>query len=354
MGVIAIGTGSASTWRSVAPEAAGLDPAIDERLEQEIASGAITGLHGLLVVRRGAIAFERYFTGEDARWGEPLGAVAHGPDPLHDMRSVTKSITGLLYGQALADGLVPPVRARLAECLPEYSELYDDPLKKRITIGQVLAMRMGIDWQEDLSYDDPANSEIEMEAAPDRVRYVLSRPMAARPGSAWTYCGGATALLGHLIARGVGEPLSAYAARRLFQPLGIAAFDWIKGHDGVPVASSGLRLSPRDLARIGQMVLDHGRGIVPADWLAQSFRPRGPAEGELRYGYQWWLGRLLANGKPWVAAYGNGGQRLIVIPSLAMAVVIVAGNYNRTDQWKMPARLMSSVVMASLRAGAGA
>jgi CubicO group peptidase (beta-lactamase class C family) len=348
MGVISIGTLNPGAWRLVEPRVVGIDPAIADRLDQEVAAGGLVGLHGLLVARRGAIAFERYFTGEDARWGKPLGVVAHGHDLLHDMRSVTKSVVGLLYGQALAAGLVPSTRARLVDSFPEYSDLYDDPLKRRITIGQVLAMRMGLDWKEDLAYADPANSENEMEAAPDRNRYILGRAMAHRPGTRWTYCGGATALLGHLIARGVGEPLSDYARRSLFAPLGISNFDWVAGRDGVESASSGLRLSPRDLARLGQMVLDYGEGVVPSSWLAASFRSRGVAEGELRYGYQWWLGRLLANGKPWMAAYGNGGQRLIVIPGLHMVVAIIAGNYNRADQWKMPARLMANVVMPSV------
>jgi CubicO group peptidase (beta-lactamase class C family) len=74
-------------------------------------------------------------------------------------------------------------------------------------------------------------------------------------------------------------------------------------------------------------------------------KPRAFVETGLRYGYQWWLGNLVATGKPWYAAFGNGGQRLFVIPSLNMLVVVFAGNYNADDQWKMPVKLMSKIVM---------
>jgi CubicO group peptidase (beta-lactamase class C family) len=79
-----------------------------------------------------------------------------------------------------------------------------------------------------------------------------------------------------------------------------------------------------------------------------SLKPRAIAEPGLRYGYQWWLGQLTANGKPWYAAYGNGGQRLIIVPSLSLVVVIFAGNYNTADQWKMPVKLMRRIVLPAM------
>ena len=240
--------------------------------------------------------------------------------------------------------------ARLMDQFPAYDD--GNPRRRRITIGHVLSMRMGIEWSEDLTYTDEKNGEHQMEASTDRYAFILSRPMTGRPGDRWVYCGGATALLGHLIERGTAQRLEDFARRRLFEPLGIDSFEWVLGSDNHAAASSGLRLRPRDLARIGQMVLDrgqwNGRRIVPAGWLATSFKPRAPVEGGLRYGYQWWLGSLVANGKPWYAAFGNGGQRLIVIPSLRMVVIILAGNYNSADQWKMPLKLMSQIVIPSV------
>lgn len=93
-----------------------------------------------------------------------------------------------------------------------------------------------------------------------------------------------------------------------------------------------------------------GRQIVPKNWLARSFKPRAVVESGLGYGYHWWLGKLISGGKPWYGAFGNGGQRLLIIPSLDMVAVIMAGNYNQKDQWIMPVKLMSKLVIASLAA----
>jgi CubicO group peptidase (beta-lactamase class C family) len=339
-------------WNLARPRDAGISQDIGPALDAAVAAGDYDGLHGLLVIRNGHLAFERYLAGRDENWGHGLGVVEHGPHLPHDLRSVTKSVVGLLYGIALNAGLVPATTARLVDVLPGERDLLGDPLKRRITVGHVLSMRMGLSWAEDLAYANPENSERRMERAPDRIRHVLSLPMADPPGRRWVYSGGATVLLGHLVERGTGMRLEDFAEQVLFAPLGIADAGWARWADGGAAASSGLRMSARSLARIGQMMLDkglwNGRRVVAASWVAASLKPRAFAEPGLRYGYQWWLGRLAANGKPWFAAYGNGGQRLIGIPSLRMAVVIFAGNYNAADQWKMPARLMARIVMPAV------
>jgi CubicO group peptidase (beta-lactamase class C family) len=351
MGVFGI-PGLPNGWTAASPAELGLAADIIARLDDGQAAGDYGGLHALLIARHGRLAVERYYDGADESWGHPLDSPAHGPELLHDMRSVTKSVVSLLYGIALAEGLVPATATRLFDALPDYAELASSPLHRRLTIGHVLSMRMGIAWNEDMTYADPKNGEREMEAAADRYRYVLSRPMLEAPGKRWVYCGGATALLGLLIARGSGQRLEAFAADRLFAPLGIAEWEWINGSDGQAAASSGLRLKARDMARLGQLVLDRGhafgRRIVPPGWLAVSFKPRAAVESGLHYGYQWWIGHLLQSGKPWAAAFGNGGQRLFVIPSLGLTVAIMAGNYNKADQWKMPVRLMSRIVIPSV------
>lgn len=354
MGIIAT-PASVEDWPTVSPKDAGLKSDLGARLGEEVAAGTIEGLHALLVLRGGRLAFEYYAEGDDERWGQPLPRRSHGPDRIHDVRSVTKSVVSLLYGIALEGGLVPPVTARLLDLFPQYPDLAADPLKRRMTVAHALTMRLGLAWKEDLAYSDPENGERQMEAAADRYRNVLERPMAHRPGAVWNYCGGATALLGHLIAKGAGLRLEDYAREVLFAPLGISDFEWINGSDGEAASSSGLRLKARDAARIGQLVLDHGqwrgRRIVSRAWLAASMRPRALVEKGLRYGYQWWLGRLVRSGRPWYGAFGNGGQRILVIPSLRMCVVIFAGNYNKADQWKMPVKVMTRVVMPSLLRG---
>jgi CubicO group peptidase (beta-lactamase class C family) len=197
-----------------------------------------------------------------------------------------------------------------------------------------------------------------MDRAPDRTRFILDRPIVAEPGTRWIYNGGATALLGRLIARGTGRSLEQFAREALFDPLAIGATDWVVDSHGMAVAASGLRMTPRDLARIGQLVLDGGRrdarAVVPASWLAEVFTPRVAIAGTTRYGYQWYLDSFAigspARDVPWVGANGNGGQRLYVLPALKLAVAITAGNYNRPGQSAAPLHLMRQVILPTLRA----
>ncbi|NUR91038.1 MAG: serine hydrolase, partial [Nonomuraea sp.] len=272
---------------------------IAERVQAVVDAGKAPGLHGVVVVRGGETVVEHYGAGPDHVLNEALGHVVFDRDTPHDVRSVTKSVVALLYGVALRDGLVPEPAARLVDQFPEHPDLAADPRRARLTVEHALTMTLGLDWNEDVPYTSPDNSEIAMELAPDRNRFVLERPIVEEPGKRWRYCGGASALIGALVARGAGKPLEEYAAQALFEPLGIDRFEWSKGSDGVVLAASGLRLRPVDLAAIGRAVLDGGLGIVPGDWLRELARPRVTIEGTFRYGYQWYVG---TGDRQWVQA----------------------------------------------------
>lgn len=339
-------------WPTATLAEAGLAPDLGERLQAAVRDGRLPNLHAVLVARGGRLALERYYDGEDETIGQPLGRRVFAPDSLHDLRSVSKSVVGLLYGIALGEGIVPPPEAPLLDGFPEYRDLAADLPRRRMTVGHALTMTLGTAWDEGLSYADPRNSERAMEAAPERWRYVLEQPLVAEPGTAWTYNGGATALLGRLIERGSGLTLRGFAEQRLFDPLGIRRLEWVQGSDGSHLAASGLRLRPRDAARIGQLALDGGmhgdHRIVPAAWLERSFTRHADA-GELGYGYQWWLGPPAPDGRPgWVAGFGNGGQRLYLGPRTGLLVMVAAGNYNDPQAWRVPAAIITELVIPAL------
>jgi CubicO group peptidase (beta-lactamase class C family) len=221
-----LGMGAALTMSAV-KQAVAADGDFAARLADMQRDGRVSGLHALLVARGSRLLFEYYGQGDDESWGARLPNVTFGPTVLHDLRSVTKSLVGMLYGIALADGKVPPPEARLYDQFPEYSDLAGQPGRDRITVAHALSMTMGTEWDElTFPYSDPRNSEIMMEAAPDRYRFILALPIIGEPGVKWTYCGGATALLGRLIAKGTGEKLTGYARRVLFDPLGLGPPEW--------------------------------------------------------------------------------------------------------------------------------
>ena len=271
----------------------------------------------------------------------------------HDIRSITKSIVSLLYGIALDEGKVPAVDQPLVNSFPEYADLASDPQRRRMTVGHALTMTLGTEWDEDRPYTDPLNSEIAMDRAADSYRYVLDRPFISDPGTQWNYNGGTATLLASMIARRTATPLAAYADQKLFDPLGIEDFQWVTGYCGEPVAASGLRLRPRDLAKIGQLVLASGRWdgaqIVPADWLAASVQPRVEVPAyESQYGYRWWLSEL-DGGRRVIEGSGNGGQELLIVPDLDLVLVVTAGNYNNPDAWKPAWALLTETVIPAVR-----
>lgn len=317
---------------------------MQERLSVAVDKNEIVGLHGTVVELDGERIAEAYFPGEDERWGTPIGLVDHDPHTLHDLRSVTKSVVGLLYGIGLSEGAVPPVDALLLEQFPEYADLRDGSKREDITVTDVLTMQMGTQWDESLPYTDPRNCEIAMELAEDRYRFALDRPMVAEPGTTWTYNGGAVALIAKLITDGTGQEIDLFAQTRLFEPLGIENYEWVRGDDGVPSAASGLRLTARDFAKIGVLVAQNGiydgQVVVPAAWLEASYRAATSIQTGFDYGYLWYLTKG-TSGDPILIAVGNGGQRLTIQPSAGFVVSTFAGNYNDPDAWQTSVRVLA-------------
>jgi CubicO group peptidase (beta-lactamase class C family) len=220
-------------------------------------------------------------------------------------------------------------------------------------------MTSGIQWDELRAWTDPANDEPHLGSDPDPVRYVLSKPIIAPPDALWVYNGGGTDLLGNIIERTSGQWLEEFARDVLFKPLDVGDFEWkAYPRNGKIAAAAGLRLRPRDAAKIGQLLLDdgawNGRQIVPPDWIMQSVLPRfqavGYFGGTLFYGYQWWLGRSLANGKEvkWVAAFGWGGQRIFVVPDLSLVVMMTAAQYGEFNEGLAQQDLLANVIIPAV------
>ncbi|GLR87021.1 serine hydrolase domain-containing protein [Bradyrhizobium iriomotense] len=350
----ALGAGLVAPRYALAAQASDV---VAQRLADVEQSGKVFGLHALLVSQGGKLVFEHYGRGEDERLGRPVGNVVFGPDVLHDLRSVSKSVVGLAYGVALAAGKVPPPEAKLYEQFPEYADLAKQPGRDRITMHHVLSMTLGFEWDElTIPYGQPGNSEGAMEAAPDRYRFILGLPIIGEPGVKWTYCGAATALLGRLIAKGTGEALPAYCRRVLFDPLGFGPSEWNVGRDGEPRAASGLRLLPRDLVKIGQLMLAggtwNGTSVVPADWVKRVTTPVVPTSAVRNYGYHWYMGDYnAAQRQPlhWFGGVGWGGQILTVIPARDLVLVIHCGNYPKpgAEQFGVIRTIMGDVVLPS-------
>lgn len=330
-------------WEVSTPRSSGFDAQALCAVLAGVKSGE-ANIHSVIVERHGRLVAELYRRGPDTSMKFLLGLnlfasnADFGPATLHDIRSVSKSVIGLLVGIAKQKGEIKSLAIPVLDFYPEYADLRS-PERDAINLEHLLTMSSGLQWDEDAL----PNDETRMFWKP--YRYVLARPLTAKPGNEFHYNSGGTAVLADILIRTSGKPLKELVRTELFEPLGITDWEWATDLRGREIAFTGLRMRPRDLAKIGRMLLEHGqwhgRQIVPADWVAESPRPhirtgfRSPptATYELQYGYQRWVGNIDWQGKKldWSAGFGNGGQRLFMVPELDLTVVMTAGGYSDTQ-----------------------
>jgi len=345
---------SIDSWQIATPESAGLSKAALCPMVKWLAESKLDNVHAVLIVRHGKLVFEQYFTGDDEHLGRKVGAIAFGPTVRHDERSVSKSVVSLLTGIAIDRGWIKSIDAPVLPFFPEYASL-STPEKSRITIRDLLTMSSGLEWhEEDVPYTSPDNSEIVMDLSADSLRAALAPDMAAAPGKIWNYNSGSTELLAAILKKATGKPVDQLAATQLFAPLGITDFTWYKHPNGRPHAAGGLRLRPRDLAKIGQLILQrgswNGTQLISAAWIDAATAPHIMGEALFFYGYQFWLGRSLVNGHEvkWTAAVGLGGQRLYVIPELDMVVALNSGMYDDSRQGRVALQVLDRYVIPAV------
>ena len=298
------------------------------------ASGA--NVHSVLVARGGKLAFERYFTGADEIpgwiYGRRVENITFDADTLHDMKSVSKSVASLAVGIAIDRGLIRSVNEPIFNFFPELSDLRS-PEKDQIRLVHALTMSMGLKWVEATpATGDYNNDEARMHMAWNPCRYVLGLPATSPAGQEFFYNTGALTLVSAIVRKATGLPLDEFARATLFAPLGITSVDWARVR-GDTDAGGGLRLRPRDMAKIGQLVLAGGRWhddqIVSKAWIDASTSPKIKGTDGQSYGYLWWVGRSLHNRREvhWIGALGRGGQSIRIVPELDLVVVVTAGYY---------------------------
>jgi len=301
------------------------------RMADRLAASSTANVHAVLVARGGKLLFERYFRGSDEIYSRRVGTVTFDADTLNDMKSVSKSVASLALGIAIDRGLIRSVNEPMFSFFPELSDLRS-PEKERIRLVHALTMSMGLKWVEATPSNEGNNDEERMHRARDPCRYVLGLAATAPAGQEFFYNTGALTLLSAIVRKATGRPLDEFARETLFEPLGIGRVEWSRVR-GDTDAGGGLRLRPRDMAKIGQLVLAGGRWndrqVVSKAWIDASMAPRMDATGLYFYGYLWWLGRSLFNGREvhWAAALGRGGQSIRIVPELDLVVVVTAGYY---------------------------
>ena len=322
---------------------AGIDPARIAELVKRIRDGTYPGIDGLVIVRHGGVVAEAYFNG-------------YGPDRQHDLRSATKSIASLLVGTAVERGRLS-LDTTVVSFFPEYRpERGWDPAHGAIQLRDLLTMRTGLAC-DDFESDSPGNEE-KMYPEPDWTRFFLRIPSGSTPpGVRFSYCTAGVAVLGELLARAVGQSVSSYAEAVLWRPLGIRDARWRETPTGGIMTGGNLQLTPRDMAKVGLLVLRRGeyagRRVLPQAWVERSCHPEvdEPVSG-YRYGLLWWIENPLTDSTliPSCHASGNGGQKIFVFPSADLVVVFTGSNYNVARLGhRQPVIILNQYILPALR-----
>jgi CubicO group peptidase (beta-lactamase class C family) len=300
--IASLAAGSVLSPRLVlaAGEGAKLAPALD-------AARALPQLHGFIIARDGDALVSEAVRGP--RLDQPV-----------NIKSASKSVISALIGRAIAEGILPgpdaPIAPLLQARLPEGA----DPRLQRVTLDHLLSMRAGLERTSGPNYGAWVQSR-------NWVRHILSRPFVEEPGGPMLYSTGSTHLLSAILTDATGRSTLDLARDWLGEPLGIDIPAWERDPQGIYLGGNNMLLSPQGLLRFGEMYRRggsfDGTRVLPADWIAQSWRLRTTSRFTGHgYGYGWFIYELA--GHPVYYAWGYGGQMLYIVPDLRLTVVITS------------------------------
>jgi CubicO group peptidase (beta-lactamase class C family) len=346
-GMSALAQSAAADQSTGAPDPAPTLVAMDAAIR----AGTFSQITSVIVARRGQIIHEQYFdTG--------------GSEALRNTRSVTKTVTAMLVGAAISRGRLPGVEEPVMQWFKEKAPFANpDPRKEAITIEDFLTMSSLLECDDQNQFS--RGNEERMYLIEDWVRFTLDLPIKGFPpwtpkpadspyGRAFSYCTAGVTTVGALLERATRQSLDEFAHETLLGPLGIKGVRWPHAPTGFAQGGGGLEMRSRDLLALGEMMRNKGRRdgkqVLPADWVEAMMTPRAHVDDSRGdYGYLTWLPTLKAAGETFAAAgmYGNGGNKVLVVPTLEMTIVVTATNFGVRNAGGLSERLVTEYILPS-------
>ncbi len=288
-------------------------------------ANSISSVRSLIIQQHGELVGQTYFNGRSASRD-------------YNIKSASKSIIGLLVGIAVEEGFIPSVEEPIKTYFPNYFEEHPDSRKEAITVKNLLSMQAGLASTSSGNYGAWVLSN-------DWVSYALDQNFVSRIGGRMVYSTGTSHLLSVIITKATGMSTKSFAERYLFGPLGITVGGWDRDPQGYYMGGNNMSLSPSDMLKLGQMILNEGQfdgeQIISKEWITDSFKTYTYSNyNPYGYGYQWWNTRTGAYTT--FFAWGHGGQYIMMIPELDAVVVITSSvtNESRRRTYKRPIFLL--------------
>lgn len=275
---------------------------------------SIQSLRSILIQKDGELIGEEYFRNAS-------------PDYPYNIKSASKSIITLLVGIAVDQGHVD-IDETLGDHFPKYFEEKPNPDKEAITIRNLLSMQAGLETTSFYNYGAWVINN-------NWVEFQLDQPLVEEPGGKMVYSTGISHLLSVIITKTTGMSTKSFAKKYLFNPLNIQVGGWDRDPQGYYMGGNNLALTPKDLLKIGQLMLNGGTWdndqIISKEWVRDSFQTYTRSNfNPYDYGYMWWnrqVGEFTV-----FFAWGFGGQYIFIIPELNSVVVMTSFLKNATQR----------------------
>lgn len=324
-------------WKVSGLDEQNIDAVPIDDMYNELLANNYPGISSVLILRNNTLVFEAYFNDFDK-------------DKLHSTRSASKAITSLLVGIAIDKQYIHSVDESVFTYFPEYSGKINhwDPRKNDISIAHVLSMTSGVKGNEDAMY--PTN---------DWIKFYLDQPLVSDPGSSFSYATSGVVTLGNIITRASSMSIPEFADKFLFEPMGIENVRWpitnSLNNQGLAMTGGGLNMRPRDMAKIGQLILNkglwNGGQLVSSSWINESTRKHATSnfKGE-DFGYLWRMRDRSINDQTIhsIEAWGNGGQFIMVFPDLDLVTVFTGEYYGQFPEMEQAFGLVDEYILPAV------